>query len=79
MDLRQLEYFLAIAKRRSFTAAASELGLTQPSLTKTIRALEQELSVQLFERLPRGVELTSFGNSLLHHAEAMRPGAECPE
>ena len=72
MDLRQLEYFLAIAKRRSFTAAASELGLTQPSLTKTIRALEQELSVQLFERLPRGVELTSFGNSLLHHAEAMR-------
>jgi len=71
MDLRQLEYFLAVAKRGSFTAAASELGLTQPSLTKTIRGLEQELGVQLFERLPRGVELTAFGSSLLRHAEAM--------
>ncbi len=58
MDLRQLEYFLLIARRGSITAAASDLGIAQPTLTKSIRLLEQELSVKLFERHPRGVVLT---------------------
>jgi DNA-binding transcriptional LysR family regulator len=71
MDLRQLEYFLAVAKRLSITAAAADLGIAQPTLTKSVRVLEQELGVQLFQRLPRGVELTDFGRSLLRHAEAM--------
>jgi DNA-binding transcriptional LysR family regulator len=71
MDLRQLVYFLKVAQRRSITAAAAELNIAQPSLTKSIRLLEQELGVALFERLPRGVELTPYGQSLLRHAESI--------
>ncbi len=71
MRLRQLEYFLAVAKARSLTLAASELGVAQPTLTKSIRALEAELGVSLFRRQPRGVELTSYGESLLHHAQTL--------
>jgi LysR family transcriptional regulator of gallate degradation len=47
------------------------LALTQPTLTKAIHGLERELGVQLFERLPRGVDLTPYGQSLLRHAEAL--------
>jgi LysR family transcriptional regulator of gallate degradation len=71
MDLRQLEYFLLVARRGSITAAAADLGIAQPTLTKSIRLLEQELSVTLFERHPRGVVLTDFGRTLLRHAESV--------
>jgi LysR family transcriptional regulator of gallate degradation len=71
-DLRELEYFLTIAERRSFTAAAAELNITQPALTKSIRLLEDALGVQLFRRLPRGVELTPYGASLARHARVVR-------
>jgi LysR family transcriptional regulator of gallate degradation len=46
--------------------------VTQPTLTKSIRLLEQDLGVKLFERLPRGVELTLYGASLVRHAQAVR-------
>ncbi|MGH6923228.1 MAG: LysR family transcriptional regulator [Propylenella sp.] len=72
MDIRQLQYFLKVAERRSITAAASELNITQPTLTKSIRLLEQELGVTLFDRLPRGVELTLYGQSLVRHAQAVQ-------
>ena len=72
MDLRQLQYFLKVAACRSITAAAAELNITQPSLTKSIRLLEEELGVPLFERLPRGVALTDFGRRLHHYAQAVR-------
>jgi LysR family transcriptional regulator of gallate degradation len=68
MNLRQLEYFLAVAQARSLTLAAADLGVAQPTLTKSIRALEAELGVILFRRQPRGVELTPFGEILLRHA-----------
>jgi DNA-binding transcriptional LysR family regulator len=71
MHLRQLEYFLSVAKARSLTQAAAELGVAQPTLTKSIRALESELGVKLFRRQPRGVELTSYGETLLRHAQAL--------
>jgi LysR family transcriptional regulator of gallate degradation len=71
MNLRQLEYFLAVAKSLSITGAAADLGVAQPTLTKSIRALEEELGVQLFDRLPRGVQLTEFGQSLFRHAETV--------
>ncbi len=71
MRLRQLEYFLAVAKAHSLTLAAAELGVAQPTLTKSIRALEAELGVKLFRRQPRGVELTSYGQSLLRHAQTL--------
>lgn len=75
MNLRKLEYFLSVAKLKSMTAAASELALAQPTLTKTIHALEQQLKVPLFERLPRGVELTPYGESLFRHAQALHAQA----
>jgi LysR family transcriptional regulator of gallate degradation len=71
MDLRQLEYFLRVAQRRNISIAAAELNITQPSLTKSIKLLEKNLGVRLFERLARGVELTDYGQTLLRHAEAV--------
>ena len=69
MNLRQLEYFLAVAKAGSFTSASEHLGVAQPTLTKSIRALEQELGVDLFDRLARGVSVTGYGAALTRHAE----------
>ncbi len=68
MDLRQLDYFLKVVERRSLTAAAAELRITQPTLTKSIRQLEDSLGVTLLERLPRGVVPTEFGAVLARHA-----------
>ncbi|HZP98588.1 MAG TPA: LysR family transcriptional regulator [Reyranella sp.] len=72
LDLRQLEYFRRVAERGNISLAAAELKLTQPSLTKSIKLLEKELGVRLFDRLARGVELTDYGRALLRHAEAIR-------
>ena len=71
MDLRQLEYFLRVAQCRNISTAASELNITQPTLTKSIKLLEPQLGVKLFDRLPRGVALTLYGATLLRHAEAV--------
>jgi DNA-binding transcriptional LysR family regulator len=72
MDLRQLDYFRRVAQRRNISLAAAELNITQPSLTKSIKLLEKELGVRLFDRLARGVELTDYGQAFLRHAEAIR-------
>ena len=53
----------------SLTAAAQQLHIAQPTLTKTIQSLEQELGARLFERLSRGVALTEAGQVLKRHAE----------
>ena len=71
MDLRQLEYFLRVAQRRNMSLAAAELNVTQPTLTKSMKLLERELGVRLFDRVARGVELTDYGHTLLRHAEAV--------
>lgn len=68
MDRRQLEYFLAIADSGSFTRAAASLDVTQPSLSHAMTALERELGTPLFERLGRGVRMTSAGESLVEPA-----------
>src|SRR5947209_870069 len=70
MNLRQLEYFVAIAEEGSFTRAAERLLVAQPSLSQQIAALEAELGGALLERLPRGVRLTVAGQGFL--AEARR-------
>lgn len=70
-DLRQLECFCAVARAGSFTRAADELGIAQPSLSEQIAKLEQTLGAPLFERLNRRVELTPLGNAILGKAQAL--------
>ena len=70
-DLRQLECFCAVARTGSFTKAAEELGMAQPSLSEQVSKLEQSLSSALFERLNRRTELTPLGEALLPKARAL--------
>jgi DNA-binding transcriptional LysR family regulator len=69
MTLQQLEYFLAAAEHRSFSAAAAELHMAQPSLSEQVRRLEAELGVRLFTRGGRRLELTEAGRLLRPRAE----------
>lgn len=69
MTLQQLQYFLTAVRCRSFSAAAQELHLAQPSLSEQIRRLERELGVTLFIRTNRELQLTDAGRVLLPHAE----------
>lgn len=62
----QLRLFLAVARARSLRAAADKLGVTQPALSKQMRALENALRAPLFRRDGRGMELTPLGQQLLH-------------
>lgn len=70
-DLRQLEYFCAVARTGSFTKAAEDLGIAQPSLSEQIARLEEGLGGALFERLNRRVELTPLGEAILGKAQAL--------
>jgi len=76
MTLQQLEYFLAAASHRSFSAAAEALHMAQPSLSEQIRRLEAELGSPLFIRGRRGLELTEAGRLLQPHAERTLAAAQ---
>src|SRR5580693_8146061 len=76
VELRHLRYFVAIAEEGSFTRAAERLWVAQPGLSTQIRRLEAELGVKLFERHPRGIELTEAGHLFLGRARAALAAAE---
>ncbi|MBT9385259.1 LysR family transcriptional regulator [Pseudooceanicola sp. CBS1P-1] len=69
MELRQVRHFEAVARHASFAAAAQQMNLTQPALSKSIRALETDLGVPLFHRSSTGVTLTEFGERFLLYAD----------
>src|SRR6185312_12950203 len=70
MNFRQLACFVAVVEEGSFTRAARRIGITQPSLSQHIRALETDIDGAVLERLPSGVALTPAGRTLLPEARA---------
>src|SRR5438045_8509463 len=71
MDLRRLEVFAKVAELGSFSRAAEALFLTQPTISEHVRSLEDELGVQLLDRLGRGTTPTRAGQLLLGYAQRM--------
>lgn len=69
MDLRQLEYFVTVARLRHFTQSAEHLYVGQPALSQAIRRLERQLGVELIDRSVQPIELTSAGHALLPYAQ----------
>ena len=70
MELRQLEYFVAVAEEASFTRAASRVHVAQPGVSAQVRRLESELGQQLLDRSGRSVRLTEVGSAVLPFARA---------
>jgi len=71
MDIKQLQYLVALAEERHFTRAATRCNVTQPTLSGRIRQLEQELGVPIVERGQRYHDLTREGHRVLHWAQAI--------
>jgi DNA-binding transcriptional LysR family regulator len=65
MDIRQLEYFLAIVDHGGFNRAASALYVSQPALSQTVRSLERDLGAALFHRIGKRAVLTEAGTALI--------------
>ena len=71
LDLRLVGYFVAVAEHRHFGRAAAELRVAQPSLSRQIRRLEQQMGVRLFDRTPQSTRLTEAGEVFLPRAKAL--------
>ncbi|MFJ8823961.1 LysR family transcriptional regulator [Streptomyces sp. NPDC102467] len=71
MDLEAVRTFVAVAGEGQFQVAAEELGVSQQAVSKRVAALERELGVRLFTRVPRGARLTLDGQAFLPHAKAV--------
>jgi LysR family hydrogen peroxide-inducible transcriptional activator len=69
MELHQLRYFVAVAETLNFTRAAEQCGVSQPSLTKAIKKLEDEFGGPLFRREGRRTHLTELGRAILPRLE----------
>lgn len=71
MDIRHLQYFIEVARFQSFTKAAEHLFISQPTISKMIKNLEEDLGVELFERTKRKVVLTDAGRLILAQAKTI--------
>ncbi|GEQ76987.1 LysR family transcriptional regulator [Comamonas testosteroni] len=76
MELRHLRYFVAVAEQGNVSRAARKLFIAQPPLSQQLKQLEDEVGTQLFTRLPRGMQLTAAGESLLEDARVILARAE---
>ncbi|MEU2556685.1 LysR family transcriptional regulator [Streptomyces sp. NPDC013313] len=76
MDLGAVRTFVAVAEAGQFQKAAADLSITQQAVSKRVAALERELGVRLFTRVPRGAELTIDGRAFLPHARELLRVAE---
>jgi DNA-binding transcriptional LysR family regulator len=70
MELRQLEYFIAVAEEANFTRAAERMHVAQPGISAQIRKLERELGQELFDRSGRSIRLTDAGRAVLPYARS---------
>lgn len=71
MDIKQLEAFVAVAKKQSFSKAAKDLYLSQPTISSHIQNLENEMQTSLFNRNSKSITLTDSGHILFNHAIAI--------
>ncbi|MFD0979509.1 LysR family transcriptional regulator [Tropicimonas aquimaris] len=69
--LRQIQYFVAVAEHGSISHAAKALSISQSAVTEAVRFLEEDLGVTLFDRHPRGLNITHKGHQFLRHATAI--------
>ncbi|GIP47567.1 HTH-type transcriptional regulator CynR [compost metagenome] len=69
MDIRQMQVLIEVARQRSFTKAAEAMYITQPTISKTIKAMEEELGVVLFDRVGKKIELTDAGRIIATQAQ----------
>ena len=68
MELRHLRYFVAVGDEEHYGRAAKQLHVAQPALSRQIQDLEEEIGLKLFDRLPRGVKISTAGKSFLDDA-----------
>lgn len=71
MDIRQLSYFIEVARQKSFTKASQSIHLSQPTLSKMVKNLEEDLHVQLIDRSAKQITLTDAGEALFLHGQSI--------
>ncbi len=76
MTITQLKYVLAVAEYQNFTKAAEKTFVTQPTLSMQIQKLEEELSIQIFDRTKKPIELTTVGKKIVNQAKSIVNEAE---
>jgi DNA-binding transcriptional LysR family regulator len=76
MNFKHLQTFVTICEGGTVSRAAAQLGITQPALSRRIKALQEELGLRLFDNLGRRLSLTSEGEEFLRHSRALLAQAE---
>ena len=71
MEMHQVRYFLAVAEELNFTRASDKCNVTQPSLSRAIKLLEEELGGPLFRRERKSTHLTDLGNMVRPHLQSV--------